>query len=128
MGRLAQLQDNVIVLTTDVQTSKTTQSFATTTAYFINKNWNLTSCVLETTDSPDHHMGIFVSDKIQETLHNYNTDMKHASAFIHNEASNAVSAGKWVKESVVYSFIIFWFKIMTILLLYCCRKDFMGYH
>ena len=67
-GKAAQLQDNLIVLTTDVQTSRATQSFATTTAYFINKKWNLTSCVLETTDFPDHHIGIFVSEKIPAQL------------------------------------------------------------
>ena len=46
-----------IALTTDIWTSRATQSFATTTAYFLDQHWNLTTCVLETVHFPGHHTG-----------------------------------------------------------------------
>jgi len=49
---------NTVALTTDIWTSKAIQSFATTTAHFIDKNWNLTTCVLETTHFPGHYTGV----------------------------------------------------------------------
>ena len=89
-----QLQGNIIALTTDIWTSRATQSFATTTAHFINKEWDLTSCVLETIHFPGHHTGISISEKIQGTLGHYNVDVRQISAVVHDEASNAVSAGE----------------------------------
>ena len=50
----AKLQGNTVALTTDIWTSKATQSFAPITAHFIDKNWNLTTCVFETTHFPAH--------------------------------------------------------------------------
>ena len=81
-----------MALTTDI--CRATQSFATTTAHFINKNWNLTSCVLETTHFPGHHTAVSISEKLQETLMCYKVDMDSVSAVVHDEASNAVSAGE----------------------------------
>ena len=46
-----------IALTTDIWTSRATQSFATTTAHFLDQHWNLTTCVLETVHFPGHHTG-----------------------------------------------------------------------
>ena len=43
----AKLQGNIMALSTDIWTSWATYSFSTTSAHFINKNWNFTSCVLE---------------------------------------------------------------------------------
>ena len=88
----------MITLTTDIWTSRATQSFSTTTAHYINKEWNLTSCVLETIHFPGHHTGILISDKIQETLGHYNIDVKQISAVVHDEASNAVLAGEQVNK------------------------------
>ena len=62
-----QLQDNSsIALTTDIWTSRATQSFATTTAHFLDEHWNLTSCILETVHFPGHHTGILISQKIKD--------------------------------------------------------------
>ena len=63
-----QLCGNTIAFTTDIWTSRATQSFATTTAHFLDKQWKLTTCVLETVHFPCHHTGISISKKIQEAL------------------------------------------------------------
>jgi len=60
----AKLQGITVALTTDIWTSKATQSFATTTAHFIDKNWNLPTCVLKTTHFPGHHTGVSISEKL----------------------------------------------------------------
>ena len=117
---VAQLQGNMIALTTDIWTSRATQSFATTTAHFINKEWNLTSCVLETIHFPGHHTGISISEKIQETLGHYNIDVKQISAIVHDEASNAVLAGEQVKKVNCMGYNNHHVTLF-------CRKDFMGY-
>jgi len=49
--------------------------------------------VLETKHFPGHLTGISISEKPQETLTSYRIDMDSVSAIIHDEASNAVSAG-----------------------------------
>ena len=92
----AKLRGNTVALTTDIWTSKATQSFATTTAHFIDKNWNLITCVLETTHFPGHRTGVSISEKLQETLTSYNVDVDKVSAVVHDEASNAVLAGECI--------------------------------
>ena len=71
-----------------------TQSFATTTAQFLDKQWKLTTCVLETVHFPGYHTGISISKKIQEALTQYDISTTQVSAVVHDEASNAVLAGK----------------------------------
>jgi len=43
---------------------------------------------------PGHYTGISISGKLQETLTSYRVDMDSASAIVHDEASNAFSAGE----------------------------------
>lgn len=90
-----QLHGNTsIALTTDIWTSRATQSFATTTAHFLDQHWNLTSCVLETVHFPGHHTGILISQKIKEALAKYDVTADQISAVIHDKAANAVLAGE----------------------------------
>ena len=83
-----------IALTTDIWTSKATQAFMTTTAYFINEEWNFRSCVLGTVYFPGHHTGVQIADKVKETLWNFQIKTDQVSAVVHNQASNAVLAGR----------------------------------
>ena len=62
---------NIVILTTKIWTSRAIQSFATTTAHFLDKQWKLTTCVLETVYFPGHHTGIIILKKIQEALTQY---------------------------------------------------------
>ena len=85
---------SLIALTTDIWTSRATQSFVTTTAHFLDQHCNLTTCVLETVHFPGHHTGILISQKIKGALAKYNVTTDQISAVIHDEAANAVLAGK----------------------------------
>jgi len=70
------------------------QSFATTTAHFLDQQWNLTTCALETAHCPGHHTGILISQKIKDALAQYDVTADRVSAVVHDEAANAVLAGK----------------------------------
>ena len=61
---------------------------------FLDKQWKLTTCVLETVHFPGHHTGISISKKIQEALTQYDISTTQVSAVVHDEASNAVLADK----------------------------------
>ena len=90
---LSQLYGQQIALTTDIWTLKATQSFATTIAHFLDKEWKMTPCVLETIYFPGNHTAIRISEKIKEVLHHYNIGSEQISAIVHDKASNAVLAG-----------------------------------
>ena len=83
-----------IALTTDIWTSRATQSFATTTAHFLDQHWNLTTFVLETVHFPGHHTGILILQKLKEALAKYDVTTDQISAVLHDEAANAILAGK----------------------------------
>ena len=83
-----------VALTTDIWTSKATQAFATTTAHFLDADWNLVSCVLETIHFPGSHTGIRISEQIKGSLTCYNIRPDQVSAVVHDEAANVVLAGK----------------------------------
>ena len=83
-----------VALTTDIWTSKATQAFATTTAHFLDADWNLVSCVLETIHFPGSHTGIRISEQIKGSLTSYNIRPDQVSAVVHDEAANVVLAGK----------------------------------
>ena len=90
-----QLHGNTsVALTTNIWTSRVTQSFATTTAHFLDQQWNPTTCVLDTVHFPDHHTCILISKKIREALEKYNVTVDQISAVVHDEVTNAVLAGK----------------------------------
>ena len=66
-----QLCGNIVALTTDIWTSRATQSFATTTAHFLDKQWKLTTCVLETVHFPGHHTGKLIYKRLQKAPTQY---------------------------------------------------------
>jgi len=88
-----QLKGNTIALTTDIWTSRATQAFATTTAHFINKQWNLTTCVIETVHFLGYHTSILISQKLKEALSKFDVSTDQVSTVVHNEVTNAVLAG-----------------------------------
>ncbi|XP_065891560.1 zinc finger BED domain-containing protein 4-like [Dysidea avara] len=78
------LYDNTsIALTTDIWTSRATQSFATTTVHFLDQHWNLTTCVLESVHFPGHHTCKILWDESQWAsivcvAHRLQNAVKHA--------------------------------------------------
>ena len=66
-----------------------------TTAHFLGKQWNLSACVLESVHFPGHHTGTLISQKVQEALSKYDVSTDQVSTIVHDEAANAVLAGKF---------------------------------
>ena len=73
---------------------KSNSGFYDNTAHFINEEWNFLSCVLGTVYFPGHHTGVHIADKVKETLWNFQIKTDQVSAVVHNQASNAVLAGR----------------------------------
>ena len=71
-----------------------TQAFATTKAHFIDDNWVLVSYVLETVHFPGRHTGIRIS-QTEKSLLSYRMQTDQISCLVHDEAVNAVLAGKF---------------------------------
>ena len=57
-----------IALMTDIWTSVAAQSYITVTAHFISSNWELKTCLLQTTNFPENH----IADSICEKLYKRN--------------------------------------------------------
>ena len=70
--RLKDASASGIALTTDIWTSKATQAFATTTAHFVDADWDPVSCVLETIHFLGSHTGICIADQIKASLTPFN--------------------------------------------------------
>lgn len=83
-----------ISLTSDIWTSRATQAFNTTTAHFINKEWSLQSFVLATVAFDGHHTGIRIADLLKATTRSFGIPDEDILAEIHDEAANAVLAGR----------------------------------
>jgi len=58
-----------------------------------NKQWNLTTCVIETVHFPGLHTGILISQKVKEALSKFDVSTDQVSTVVHDEAANAVLAG-----------------------------------
>ena len=85
-------------LTTDIWTSKATRSYATTTAHWINGEWELQSCVLETTHFSGSHTGIKISEQIMNAVSRFDVPAEKVCAVVHDQAANAELAGKILLE------------------------------
>jgi len=70
---------------------------ATTSAHFIDKQWNLTTCVIESAHFSahflGHHTGILISQKVKEALSKFDFSTDQVSTIVHDEAVNAALAG-----------------------------------
>ena len=65
----------------------------------MDKEWRHTSCVLETVQFPGHHTGVRIADQVKGSLQRFNLSESLVSTVIHDEAANAVLAGKLLWDS-----------------------------
>ena len=77
------------------------QSFATTTAHFIDEDWELTSCCLETTHFGGSHTGVRIAEKLRQATQRFNISDSAVEAVVHDQAANVELAGKPVPSSYV---------------------------
>lgn len=82
-----------VALTTDIWTSKATQAFATTTAHFIDADWNMVACTLETTAFPGSHTGIKISEQIKSAVKRFDIEERKIAGIVHDQAANVELAG-----------------------------------
>ena len=85
------LCDN-LALTTDIWTSRTTQSYVTITAHYITEEWKIQSYVLCTCEMAERHTSINIATRIEEAAKMWNIDGKHVSAVVTDNASNMSAA------------------------------------
>ena len=87
-----------IALTTDIWTSVLTQSYITVTAHFILLNWELKTCLLQTTNFPENHTADNICEKLQEILSNFNVSCSKVVSIVHNQGSNMQCCGQRMKS------------------------------
>lgn len=87
-----------IALLTDALTSTATESYNATTTHFIHGNWELRSCVLETSLFPESHTGENVNDKVHAAVEAFLVPDSNAIAIVHDEAASMMKAGRKIKE------------------------------
>ena len=79
-------------LTTDAWSSKATQSFNTLACHFVNREWALVSCVLDTSLFSGSHTAERIAEKVNAALNPF-CEPANVVAIIHDQAANAVAAG-----------------------------------
>ena len=87
-----------IALTTDIWTSVATQSYITVTAHFISSNWELKTCLLQTTNFPKNHTADNICEKLQEILSNFHVSCSKVVSIVHDQGSNMQSCGRHMKS------------------------------
>lgn len=80
-----------ISLTTDIWTSRKTESYLTITAHYINSNWQLCSCILETKRLEGPHTAEYIAQTIREIMALWDISKK-VNAIITDNASNMAAA------------------------------------
>jgi len=83
-----------VAVTTDGWTSKATESYETFTVHFINSEWEMVSCVLETKKFSGQHTAEKLADHAVQVISSYVTDSSNVVAVLHDEAANMVKAGR----------------------------------
>ena len=76
-----------VALTTDVWTSTSVEAYMAMLAHYITRDWKAVCCILETKYFPGSHTGIAISDRLLETVKEFNIENK-VSAIVHDQASN----------------------------------------
>ncbi len=82
------LVDKHIAITTDLWTSRATESYITVTAHFVDEGWNLQNKVLLTQAMPEKHTGINIAERLRDSVKEWNIDENNISAVVRDNARN----------------------------------------
>lgn len=80
-----------VALTTDAWSSRSTKSYVTVTAHFLNADWTLSSLTLETTEFEERHTAINLRAHLDETTKRWHLTNK-VTGITHDNASNITAA------------------------------------
>ena len=81
-----------VAITTDLWTSRATESYITLTAHFIDDEWKLNSKVLSTVGMPEQHTGKNIADRLRQLVLQWNIEEDNISAVVHDNARNMDTA------------------------------------
>ena len=81
-----------VAFTTDIWTSRATESYVTFTVHWINDEWELENKVLFTKEFPERHTADNIADYLHQACAEWNIPDDHVTAIVHNNASNMTSA------------------------------------
>ena len=84
---------DLVAVTTDGGTSKAIQSYVTYTVHFINADWNLVSCVLETSEFQGSHTANRLAEHAVAAVQRVSVPTQKVVAAVHDEARNMMAAG-----------------------------------
>ena len=79
-----------VSLTSDVWSSSATEGYITVTAHFLTNEWNMFSCVLETSGFQERHTSVNIADKLGKIGESFSINKK-VSTVVHDNAANMVS-------------------------------------
>lgn len=85
---------NGIALSTDIWTSSATQAYNTVSGHYIDNSWNMHVALLETIAFPGSHTGVRIAEQLKGTANRLGLATQQITGVVHDEAANAVLAGK----------------------------------
>jgi len=91
-------EPNHIALMTDIWTSVATQSYIMVTAHFISSNWELKTCLLQTTNFPENHTADNICERLQEILSNVHVSCNKIVSIVHDQGSNMQACARRMKS------------------------------
>lgn len=69
-------------------------------AHFITNDWELVSCVLETTHFAGSHTGVNISEQLKHAVERFDVDSSKVVAIIHDQATNVQLACRILWEEL----------------------------
>eukprot|EP00117_Sycon_ciliatum_P038847 scpid84232/ scgid28796/ Putative AC9 transposase len=94
-----------IAITTDAWTSKAIVSFVTYTRHFITDDWELVSCVLETSRFQGSHTApVNLAATTKDVLSRFKVPAKSVACLVHDEPANQMAASRLLQDENGWSF------------------------
>ena len=87
-----------VALKTDNWTSCTAQAYITVTAHFLTENWKPVTKVLSTAEMPERHTGVYIAQRIQDSIENWGLSNERITAVVHNNVANMNLAIKLIQN------------------------------
>jgi len=91
MKELVEKEAQSVCMTTDCWTSRNNEIFMAITIHFIDSNFSVRSVLLGCFEFNDHHTGVNLSEKIKQTLDEWNLKKKVVLA-VSDNANNIKNA------------------------------------
>ncbi|GMF62881.1 unnamed protein product [Phytophthora fragariaefolia] len=79
-------------LTTDIWTSRVTESFISLTIHFVSDEFEYSSYTLEVSPFPGIHTGSKIAGKVGKMMHEWGLDVARVAKFVRDNGSNIVKA------------------------------------